>query len=296
MKKIFFLSLLILPLVGCENPKEGSDKKPDPIVSEVEAVDFEPAISDTTLIYDLGEFTSEVRIKCPKTAFRGTILVLQGWNFPNTSWSDSTDIEKLADANGFVLVMPDMGKSIYHKENYPETRADWRKYPTRTWLMDTMIQGLQNEFNLFAENGPNFVMGLSTGGRGAFILAQENPNIFRAGASLSGDYDQSAFPEDNLYRGFFGTDSTRWHDDENPVSFADAWSVPMYIGHGEADKIVPVKHAERLQEVFSENTSDLSGWKFSYVSDAGHNYNYWSSCTEEVYEFLREINKKFIIQ
>ncbi|GAB5418929.1 MAG: hypothetical protein Crog4KO_00900 [Crocinitomicaceae bacterium] len=287
MKNIIFLSLLILPVIGCENPKEEATDSVDPIVSEGKVDDFEPAISDTTLIYELGEFTSEVRIKAPKKPYRGTILVLQGWNFPNTSWSDSSDLENLASELGFALVMPDMGKSIYQKRNYPETRKDWCKYPTRTWLIDTMIPELQDEFNLFADNGPNFVMGLSTGGRGAFILAQENPKVFRAGASLSGDYDQSAFPEDNLYRGYFGTDPERWNDDENPVSFAKEWSVPMYVGHGGADKIVPVRHAEIVREVKMENAGIDEEWIFTINQEAGHNYDFWSSEVDAILEYFQ---------
>lgn len=277
MKKIFFLSFLIFLIVGCDIPKEEFKDTADLIVSDEEVVDLAPTISDTTLIYKLDEFTSEVRVKVPQKPFRGTILVLQGWNFPNTSWSDSSNLESLASKMGFVLVMPDMGKSIYQKRNYPETRVDWRKYPTRTWLMDTMILELQNEFNLFLEGVPNYVMGLSTGGRGAFILAQENPKVFRAGASLSGDYDQSAFPDDNLYRGYFGTDPEKWSDDENPMSFASSWCVPMYIAHGGADKIVPVKHAELLQAVKVENGGIEEGWVFRIDEGAGHDYKFWAS-------------------
>jgi len=213
--------------------------------------------------------------------------VLQGWNFPNTSWSDSSDLESLASKAGFYLVMPEMGKSIYHKQNYPKTRKDWQKYPTRIWLVDTLISDLKQKYNLFADHHSNFVMGLSTGGRGAFILAQENPDLFSAGASLSGDYDPSAYPEDNLYRGFFGSKPELWNDDENPLNYADNWTVPMYFAHGASDSIVPVKH-QVLLETFSKNYPNTKDWMFKVDKNAGHNYDFWSKQTREIILFFSE--------
>lgn len=280
MKKIAWIFVIAVFLGSCD---ESPQDKKEPVLrknSEENSLSLnpvEPQISDTTLVYELKDFTSEVRIKMPQNQFRGTVLVLQGWNFPNTSWSDSSNLEILASEMGYALVMPNMGKSIYHKRVYPQTRKDWRKYPTRTWLMDTMVAELQTKYALFLEEQSNFVMGLSTGGRGAFILAQEYPEIFKAGASLSGDYDQDAFPNDNLYRGYFGTNPEKWSADENPMSNAGSWGVSMYIAHGEADEIVPVKHALRLKEVKQQLKKSTDEWTFRIDGSAGHNYQFWGS-------------------
>lgn len=284
MKTGVLFALVLTFIAACGGREVKKKEEPVPITKQKNMV--VPRISDTTLVYQLGEFESSVRIKMPKSEFKGTILVLQGWNFPNTSWSDSSNIEQLASNAGFALVMPDMGKSIYHKRIYDQTRKDWRKYPTRTWLVDTMIAGLEANYDLFSKESKNFVMGLSTGGRGALIIAQENPNIFKAGSSLSGDYDQSAFPNDNLYRGYFGSDPEKWSDDENPVSFIKEWSVPMYVGHGEADSVVSFAHHNRLMELRESSGVSGEGWLFKWDRNSGHNYDFWANEVETIIEYF----------
>lgn len=281
MKIGFYFFSVLLVLTSCGTPVEMPEEEEVAEQQEDKTIQV-PTISDTSLIYSNGSFESSVLIKKPKTDFKGTILVLQGWNFPNTSWSDSSNLEQVASNAGFALVMPEMGKSIYHKRNYDQTRKDWLKYPTRTWLLDTVIYDLQSRYQLFVRDAKNFVMGLSTGGRGALIVAQENPEIFTAGCSLSGDYDQSAFPGDNLYRGYFGTNPEEWAEDENPVSFISDWSVPMYVAHGGADKIVSVRHQTRLEEAVQSAGISQEGWAFRVDDSAGHNYAFWSSEVETI--------------
>ena len=285
MKLVRFLPCLLLLLAAC-GPSESTDEEFAEEQEVMEESTVIPSISDTTIVFKAGDFESSVIVEMPKTSFRGTILVLQGWNFPNTSWRDSSDLVELASDAGFALVMPDMGKSIYHKRIYPQTRKDWQKYPTRTWLVDTMIAQLQADYNLFDENSNNFVMGLSTGGRGALIVSQENPEVFKAGCSLSGDYDQNAFPGDNLYRGYFGSNPDQWSDDENPVSFASSWKVPMYLAHGGADSIVSVAHQYRLQTVVDSLNISQNGWAFRVDGAAEHNYDFWASEVETIIQYF----------
>jgi S-formylglutathione hydrolase FrmB len=281
--KVFIL-FLAATIVGCEGDnhlvtEEGSS-------SSEEIVIVQPHCVDTSMVYQReAGYSPRVRIRMPKEPFRGTILVLQGWNFANSSWSDSSNLDSLASAMGFALVLPEMGKSIYHKRNYKETRADWRSYPTRSWLMDTMVYDLQQRFQLFLPEHQNFVMGISTGGRGALLVAQEHPNIFNAGASLSGDYDQSSFPTDNLYRGFFGAASTTWSGSENPVAWIDTWSVPMYIAHGARDSVVSVAHMNRLRNLQVRQKPELN-FTYHLDSTAGHNYKFWTPLTLQVLRYF----------
>ncbi len=247
----------------------------------------EPTVSDTICTFNYKNREWAVAIKVPQTAFNGTILLLQGWNFPNTDWCDSTDFCEQALKEGYVLVMPEMGKSIYHAQIYPQTRKDWHQYPTRTWLVDTVIAQLNTRFHLFAPEHNNYVMGLSTGGRGALLIAEENPSIFVAGASLSGDYDQSAFPDDNLYRGYFGADPTQWHPIENPIASIAHWEVPMYIGHGREDVIVSPQHMIHLRDLVKKQQRDMN-FLFKITNGAGHNYTYWASEVSPILSFFQQ--------
>lgn len=283
--KYAWLLLFVLLLIGCSSPSGQRERAIRHDADNETTTVQKPSVKDTSLRYDLGDYEATVQIQMPQGDFRGTILVLQGWNFSHTDWCDSSDLCAIASEQGYCLVMPAMGKSIFHKQVYPQTRESWRKYPTRTWLVDTLIPALQQEYNLFLPEQLNFVMGLSTGGRGAFMIAQENPDVFAAGASLSGDYDQAAFPDDNLYRGYFGIKPDAWDPSENPVSFARNWSVPMFIAHGGKDTIVSVKHLMRLREVQERVQPDLN-FQFHVDDSAGHDYNFWGREVKSILDFF----------
>lgn len=287
MQKIGIVAVLVFLVLSCSETKE---KTTEPEKKEEKEQIAPPTIGDTAIVYSNGAFDSEVLIKAPKAPFKGTILVLQGWNFPNTSWCDSSDLCERASELGYFLVMPYVGKSIYHKKVYPQTRKDWHMYPTRTWLMEHVVADLQERYHLFAADHKNFVMGLSTGGRGSLILAEENPDIFAAGASLSGDYDQSEFPKDNLYKGFFGADSSQWTADENPVSTIEDWKVPMYIGHGAQDSVVSVQHMVHLRVLLWEKNPNLKT-EIRQENNAGHNYAYWAGELENIFGFFGQFTE-----
>ena len=106
---------------------------------------------------------------------------------------------------GYNLILVDMSKSIYAWEVHKETRADMKKYATRQWFMDTLIPYFQSNFQLLKEGDNNYVLGLSTGGRGAALLCLDKPKIFKKGAALSGDFNQESIPKDKLTRVVYGS-------------------------------------------------------------------------------------------
>ena len=120
-------------------------------------------------------------------------------------------------------------------------------------------------------------------------MAIELPRVFIAGASLSGDYDQFKFPNDNLYNGFFGrlkANEDRWKGRENPAKLIGGLQVPFYVGHGLKDAVVPHSHTESLKEhvEFYKVTEMV---KFHTDSTAGHSYSYWNSELENVIDFFK---------
>lgn len=283
LQLLITLSFLI-GLSSCsDNRKEPTLRTTSETPQEIPA----PNIVDTNLIYSFAGKPYEVAVMKPKVPFKGTILVLQGWNFPNSSWCDSSDLCEKALKEGYFLVLPEMKKSIYHLESYRETRKDWLQYPTRAWLMDEVLADLNSKFDLFDSRHNNYVLGLSTGGRGALILAEENSDVFVAGASLSGDYDQSEFPKDLLYIGYFGRNPENWSPKENPVATIKEWKVPMYIGHGTSDAIVPVAHYHRLKALTDSVRPDLD-FEFSLKENQGHDYRYWASEVNQMLHFFRK--------
>ncbi len=249
-----------------------------------------PSPDDTVLIVDYQGNPVEVRIDYPAEKMIGTLLLLQGWNFPNTDWCDSTSMCTEALERGYAIVCPDMGKSIYSQRVYPETRKDWVKYPTGTWLTDSLIPQLQS-LQVFDPDDFNAVVGLSTGARGALLVALDQPDAIHAAVCLSGDYDQAQFPSDNLYRGFFGSKDRfpdRWEGEENPMNRLKLLKASLYLSHGTTDKIVPIQHSRILKEKLDELEIPVT---YNEVSGAGHDYTFWNSEVIPIFNFLEKARK-----
>ena len=262
----------------------GTEKTPE----DTAKVDIpQPALRhDSTFTLDFNGNPIEVIVKTSEKEFIGSIIVLPGWNYPNTGWCDSTDLCTEALSRGYTLILPQMGKSIYCQNTYPQTRQSWLKYPTRKWMSDEMMPYIQDHFALLLAAQPNFTLGLSTGARGATLLALDHPHIFNACAALSGDYDQSAFPKDNLYIGYYGQMNQfeeRWTKDDNIITQIKQLQVPMYVGHGTLDKVVDIQHSDIFVEAMKQ-----TGLNHLYHVDpnAAHTYSYWNSEVNAMLDFF----------
>jgi S-formylglutathione hydrolase FrmB len=225
---------------------------------------------------------------------KATLLVLPGWNYPDTQWCDKTDLCLKAKKQGFDLVFIEMQRSVYLKSYYKQTRKDYTKYPTRVWLIDSAFKPLFGQ-GMLDSTKPAFVMGLSTGGRGAAILALDYPELFSGAASLSGDFDPLLQKDDPLMInsiGSFAQYPKLWSGDNNITLRAAEIKVPLYIGHGIADKVSPVKQSMQFVDVLKKKNPSLTV-KTNFPKTAGHNYTYWNSEVDAVLEFFSSLIEKY---
>ena len=240
---------------------------------------------DTTIFID----GRKVTIQYPTVNPIGTILCLPGWNFSNTDVCDKSTFCNEAKKNGFVLVFPDMGKSIYASKLYPETRKDWTRYPQLKFITDTLIPELQKTYSLLKPQSNNFLYGISTGARGVAMIALHTGTLFKAGAALSGDYEQTRMFTDNLMIGYYGPFSKykdRWEDDD-PYFKSSEIKIPLYLAHGGSDKVVPTEQTKIFYEQLKKVNKTL-GHQLHIDDGAGHNYEFWGKETETVLSFFKE--------
>ncbi len=201
---------------------------------------------------------------------RKMLLLLPGWNCADTQWCTRTRVCDEATKRGYDVMLVEMGKSVYMDSLYPQMRADYRLHPTRTWLWDSVLKPLQKR-TYFTDRGipcdpikavngdvsylsmqlpiPSYVMGLSTGARGALLLALEHPEAFVGCAGLSGDYNPLLMKNDNLMINCLGKYDEvpwRWKGTNNIEMRVDALRVPMYLAHGGNDGVVPKNQTESL--------------------------------------------------
>jgi S-formylglutathione hydrolase FrmB len=244
--------------------------------------------SDTVVNLNNSGTPLNIFIKIPeKKPAKGIIVVLPGWKLPVSDWCTKTSLCRKALEQGYVLIMPEMAKSIYAGRRYNETRKDWLQYATRKWFTDTLIPYFQKRYNLLKPLQNNYILGLSTGARGVALLCLDCPEIFKKGAGLSGDYDQSRMPKDALMTGWYGsidTFPTRWTGADNAVFRFKELKTPLYLGHGRADKIVPVDQTIQFADSLRKYKPGLI--KCHIDETAGHTFDYWNSEIDAVLAFF----------
>jgi len=230
-----------------------------------------------------------IYIKYTPNKVKGTFLMLHGWNLPPLDWCNKTTICQKAIAKGYNVVLPDMGKSIYHYQIYKETRKDWHKSPTRVWLVKKIFPLLQSK-NLLLATQNNFIVGLSTGARGVALICIDCPKLFRGAAALSGDYQQGEIPHDNLCIGYYGPYSKfkqRWLNVDNVIRYIDKFKTPIYLGHGIYDKVCTAYQTKLFYKELKKTNAKLKV-KLN-LPKASHDYKYWASEVDNILEFFDEI-------
>ncbi len=287
---LFFIPLLLACSSENNQLTTGSDNVDSSADETVEQLIAHKPQDTLFTIKEEGFREIEVRI-LPAENPIGTILVLPGWNYPYAHWCDSTSLCKEAVIAGFNLILLTTGKTIYQQKIYPETRSDWKRERSLPWFSQDLLQLLSENYHVLESGqGNNFILGLSTGARGAFLIGKERPDIFRAIAGLSGDYDQNYLPDDNLYRGFYGNKAQhteRYSGMENPVFNISQLEIPVYLGHGLLDEVVSPQHAMRLQKVIYDSLPGID-ITLHIDKDAKHNYTYWESEISNVLNFFKE--------
>ena len=216
---------------------------------------------------------------------RGNILLLPGWKHSRHRWLKETSIKKTADQYQFRLICPEMNTSVYASRYFPETWLKWSDTPGLVWVRKFLIPALQKK-DMLMPGQNNFVLGLSTGGRGATLVTLDNPDLFKATAALSGDFDQTAMPEDKLMTAVYGSFAKfpeRWELD-NPMKQAKKWNTPLYLAHGTNDQVVPPSQTKLFYTV-THNLHVALDIKLS-MPDGGHDYNFWSAETENALIFF----------
>ncbi len=284
---LFFLAQVLLITSCTDQSKLIKNKTVDDSVTEKKII-LKPLV-DSFVTVKIGENFVDIAPNDKSSEFKGSILMFQGYNFPKHDWCVKLPefCEKLTKS-GFIIIMPEMGRSVFADSIYNETSSLFKKYPLRKWVRDTLIEDLQRKYNILLPNQKNFLLGLSTGARGAALVALDLPHLFTSAALLSGDYDQSQMPNDklmSLYYGPYNSDSLRWKTVDNVIFRIDEWRIPLYLGHGVNDRIVPQKQSR----IFYDSLLSRGFTKVTINEpEMGHDYFYWGSESNSIIDFFKK--------
>ena len=223
-----------------------------------------------------------------------SLLVLPGWNYERTSWVDNTPLVDYADKYGSALILPEMLVTLYESAYYPETTLKWQPVPGGKFIKERLIPEIQKQHNLLLPGQDNTLLGLSTGGRGVALIALENPGLFAAGASLSGDFSQENTPDDRLMTAVYGAFSQfpqRWRGRDNPQARSPEWIMPLYLAHGIDDDIVPESQSRLFYYALRRSRGDSIIVEYHAVPGAAHDYEFWGGQLPAVFEFFEKVKK-----
>lgn len=311
---VAILSFTVLTENGCVGkPFYGDQRQRGVIAAEPKSILDSQSLHafDNDTVYYVRCNGKSIRVEIKAARFanaltrRKMLLLLPGWNYADTQWCTRTRVCDEAAKRGYDVMLVEMGKSVYMDSLYPQMRADYRLHPTRTWLWDSALKPLQKR-GYFTDQGipcdsiktvdgdvyykslelpiPSYVMGLSTGARGALLLALEHPEAFQGCAGLSGDYNPLLMKNDNLMINCLGKYDEvpwRWKGTNNIEMRISELQIPCYIAHGEADQVVPMQQSQRLYKAHeisrhaSRNSTKMALMKLVTVKSGFHSYGFW---------------------
>lgn len=286
IKKLFFITFPVLISFGVISAGELPGKK-------TSSKEILPDSVEIAIPSSLKSKTQDIAVTIytpPGKKTRGNILVLPGWKHSRHRWLNETNLKEQADEQHFRLICPEMNLTLYESEYFPETTLKWAETPGLKWIREFLLPELKSK-GIFLPDQNNFVLGLSTGARGAVLIALDNPGLFRAVGALSGDYDQTAMPKDRLMTAVYGSIEKfpeRWKKD-NPVQMAKKWNTPIYLAHGTNDKVVPADQTKLFYTLLRKLHVALEIQL--NMPEAGHDYAFWGSETKNVLDFFNKFVK-----
>jgi S-formylglutathione hydrolase FrmB len=242
------------------------------------------------------DFTAQVALHIPTglKPSRGTPLViaLHGWGHSPESWRD-TPLAALADRHGFVVVAPAMGRSVYESRFYPESRGQWGEVPGACWIGEVILPWARATLGLGGDARRTAIIGYSTGGRGALVVAERWPRFGFVGA-MSGTWDLQVLGRDDgeyrIHAKIFGERSQfpeRWAEEDVTGDGRERALAParVWITHGEADVVVPSEQARTLKARLAEFHPRF---EVTIEPGLGHGFPLWSGKLPALVEALVE--------
>lgn len=203
------------------------------------------------------------------------IVMPHGGPFLRDSWEFDTFVQFLA-SRGYAVFQPQFrGSTGYGKAFVEKGYGQWGRA-----MQDDLDDGLDHLVKAGTVDPKRVcLVGASYGGYAALWGAIRNPDRYRCAASLAGVTDLEAQLKANR-RSFTATRYFReWRSKVageqkvdlatvSPLQQAGRLRVPVLIGHGDKDEVVPVKQGRLLVDTLQKNKADVTA---VFYPKSGHN-------------------------
>jgi S-formylglutathione hydrolase FrmB len=249
------------------------------------------AVAGSTRTGDPLETVRLYRPSCRATERPRLVIALAGWNHSAEEWVRHSATAPLADRSCVTVAAPSLKKSVYETRYFAETKNRWGPTPGARWVGAILLPALRAELGL-PPSEPAAVIGYSTGGRGAIMVAGLHPG-FAFAASLSGTYDLSVLSattgEYRIHEHVYGPRrrfSERWREESctAPAVLAGLDTVELFLAHGARDPVVPAEQMARMAAVLGGR----SGRRPTVTLDptGAHDWAFWNAQLPAVFDAL----------
>ena len=215
-----------------------------------------------------------VAVYTPAHATGAWVLLLHGWNQHAHDWAERTQVTTLAEVQGWTLVAPDLGKSVYESRGYPGMGST---VPGLVWTRDVLVPWTVTALGLPDVASGRAVVGVSTGGRGAALLGETG--LFGAVAAFSGTYDLAALApgtgEYRIHAAVFGERAARaevWRSED--LTGRTPPTTRWWLAHGGKDPYVPQAQSRTQAARLASAGVPVVTW---FEANAGHDWPVWDA-------------------
>jgi S-formylglutathione hydrolase FrmB len=211
------------------------------------------------------------------------VIALHGWNHAPETFRDQGELARWADTYGVVLAVPAMGTTIYETALYPQSKRPWGPVPGARWVGEVVLPYLRAHYAVRGDRAHTAVIGYSTGGRGAVLLAETYPEFTFAG-SASGTFDLMRLdPQSGEYKihavvyGPRDKFKDRWERDNctSAARLDKLTGTRLFIAHGGKDTSVPPDQLDALRDAL-HGTAGIQA-EFVMSPEGDHTWGYWNS-------------------
>ncbi len=218
------------------------------------------------------------------------LVALHGWRGRAAEWERRTPIARLASARGYVIVAPELGTTVYERSFFPETspRHRWGAIPGGRWVGEVVLPEIRARYHVSRARSGTGVLGISTGGRGAALLAAYYPERFGAFAALSADYDITMAPTERTCTYVYGPYARfpeRWRADNSRTLLARLERTPALLIHGARDRVCPVAQSRLFARELRQRGYDA---RLIEEEKLGHEWRLWAGSLAAVFAFFDE--------
>ena len=229
--------------------------------------------TDTTLVFYPNNYNADNSYPL--------LFMLHGYSGNYKQWNDITNLDSVANKDGFIIVCPDGFYDSWYVDSPMKKNSQYE-----TFFFKNLVPEIFKKYNIDKKN--IFITGLSMGGYGAMYYYLKHTDFFRSAGSTSGILDITAFPNNWGMPKVFGSltlHQKTWenHSDLYLLNKLKIKNKKIIVDCGTDD------FSFKVNQAFADSCKQL-GINIDFITSPGnHNYQYWRKSILKQFEFFKNI-------